>query len=495
MMNVSWAFRGFLGLLLMGELLASPVYSQQPKAPLPAAESGLTLDQYLDQVRGGSQPFQGASALDQAGDLRQVQGDLAGWPVIMGSMTNFDNHTPSTSSFAPLGTKGETRQIGLQWTSPIGLGASYTQNITHNTLTIAPAAAGFYPLTDYYQSSTVLEVNQPLWRNFLGAESRAQRDVLESSALAMHYGGRYQKKMILADAEMTYWRLALNQELVRIQTAALERSNTLVDYNERRGRLNLADRSDLLQAQALNKQSQMDLQRALDGEKSAAAAFNMARGLAGDQVAETLTPPPLEFLLTQAPPPRADMRDDVRAAEQNRRLASANAQMGLERAKPDVVLFANSTHSGLAATESAASSQVSQGTYPSSTVGVRMTFMLGPGLTDVWSSYRAEQDSAEAQWRQKMLEQERDWTELNRQLTETRARLKLAVEVEAIQREKLDYERERMKRGRSTTSQVILFESDFARAQQSRIQTQIELISILARLKTWAEDTSSSETP
>ncbi|MDH4225644.1 MAG: TolC family protein, partial [Deltaproteobacteria bacterium] len=95
--------------------------------------------------------------------------------------------------------------------------------------------------------------------------------------------------------------------------------------------------------------------------------------------------------------------------------------------------------------------------------------------------------AADLNYRRKLFEAETDWRDLTQRFVEAMNRLKLAREIELSQKEKLEYERERLKRGRTTTSQVILFEQDNAVAQLTRLQAQLEALSVLATLKSFGE--------
>ena len=56
------------------------------------------------------------------------------------------------------------------------------------------------------------------------------------------------------------------------------------------------------------------------------------------------------------------------------------------------------------------------------------------------------------------------------------------------QKEKLEYERERLKKGRTTTYAILVFEQDYSMAQLNSIRIQAEIVSIVAQMKTFAKD-------
>jgi outer membrane protein TolC len=55
--------------------------------------------------------------------------------------------------------------------------------------------------------------------------------------------------------------------------------------------------------------------------------------------------------------------------------------------------------------------------------------------------------------------------------------------MESAQRAKLENERVRLRQGRATTYQVLLFEQDYSQAQVSRVMTATELLSLKTQLK------------
>jgi outer membrane protein TolC len=56
-----------------------------------------------------------------------------------------------------------------------------------------------------------------------------------------------------------------------------------------------------------------------------------------------------------------------------------------------------------------------------------------------------------------------------------------------IQKKKVENERSRLKRGRSTTYQTLTFSQDYNSSEASRIQAQTQVLSILARMKTFGD--------
>jgi outer membrane protein TolC len=101
--------------------------------------------------------------------------------------------------------------------------------------------------------------------------------------------------------------------------------------------------------------------------------------------------------------------------------------------------------------------------------------------------WRQEKIVAELSFDRKLFEQENDWKSLNEDLNEAKTRLELALKLEEIQQSKLNIERERLQKGRSTTYQVLLFEQDYLSSQSNRIRSQAQILTLIAQMKLFGE--------
>ena len=60
--------------------------------------------------------------------------------------------------------------------------------------------------------------------------------------------------------------------------------------------------------------------------------------------------------------------------------------------------------------------------------------------------------------------------------------------MEKLQKEKMLNEQDRLKRGRSTTYQTLVFEQDYAQAQALRIRVQTEILAYHNQLKLYGSE-------
>lgn len=445
----------------------------------------LSLDDYLYQVNHHHCGIQGGRKIVRGSQQRVVEANLITRPSLFAEAQYIRNvYNPTFSPIEGNQSEIETGKLGFSEVTPFGLQGKLYYNYQYQNY------SGTNPLfvnnTNFYSSSPVLEFNLSLWRNFAGRETRATQCLIASQVKFIHYSEQFKITSLLAQAETTYWRLAVAQHVVNIQLASLDRAKRIRAWASKRTRLRLADRADWLQAEAGVDSRRLDLQTSIDELKLAAHAFNTMRGMPCDYVPEQL----IDFnaaLFDQLPTPCFHpIRDDVKAAEQQKNIAVANARLGIEKNKPDLDLYATYSFNGRNPDMNQAVSESFSTTYPSTVVGIRLKMPLDYGsLHRVKTGYRNQIYGAEEQYHQQVYESHQLWNELIIRLQTAKKRLCLARQLEDIQLEKLNSEKQRHSAGRTTTYQVLLFEQDYANSQISRLMIQAEILGYLAQLKTF----------
>lgn len=114
-------------------------------------------------------------------------------------------------------------------------------------------------------------------KNFLGAETRAQKNALLNKGKAKEYAESFRSKMLLAEAESVYWKLALARTLVKSAKDNLDRAEKMSGWSTRRKNLGLADEAQFLQADANHELRQLEYQNAVDDERATRRRFNSLR--------------------------------------------------------------------------------------------------------------------------------------------------------------------------------------------------------------------------
>lgn len=445
----------------------------------------LTLSDYLSQVRGGNGSYEAADKLSDAAQKLSLEAGLLTLPSFFTSFQSQDDRRPPQVVFQATRTTTRTIQAGVESQFRFGLsGKLYYQlsDVALEGLNPTFLARG----TRFYLASPVLELNQSLWRNGFGSELAAQQTAMETQQMAAHFRESFTKTMKIAEAESAYWRMASAREVVRIQKNLVERAQKMVDWATRRERLNLGDRADRLQVDALLLSRKVDLDLAEDELRDAGTTFNMHRGRDGSEVLEGLAIPKNAELLKWTAPERKEAREDLKALQKQSEAQVALATANAEKNRPQLDVFGNFSLNALEANTADAIANSSNGDRPIVTVGVRFKTPLALGTTSSVSEGRSqERVAAEVSYRQKKFEQEQDWKNMTLKLEEAKARLKMTEDLVALQESKLVYERERLMRGRTTTFQVLQFEADFGAAELARVRSATAVLNMTTQLKTF----------
>lgn len=448
----------------------------------------LTMEDYIRQVQTGNLSIQASQYISVGAQLRSAESRLATMPMFFANAQWMNDEKP-TSTPSITGSKSEYRQysLGVSELFQTGTQLKASYNISRTDLT--GASSLFNPLSQYYDIKPMVEISQSLWKNFFGAETRAQKKLIEGNALATAHTEAFKIRSKGVEAESAYTRLAFAKQMVNVQKDSYERALKLRDWNKKRAQSQLGDKVDLLQAESALMSRELEFQTAKDEESAAKRAFNSLRGINTDHVNEELeiiAPDKIErFKSIQR---GSQSREDVLAAIELAKISDANAELGYQRARPTLEAYGSYAFNGRNVDQSEAHSDAFNNHHKTWIAGVRFStsFDMG-GAADVRAGYIQEQRAAELNLQRKLFDEQQDWKDLNHKFDELKRKFEMAKAIEMGQKEKLEYERNRFNRGRTTTYQVLMFEQDYALAQVNRIKTQSDFMQVLAQLKLFNE--------
>ncbi len=441
---------------------------------LTAKAEVLNLADYLDQVKEKNQTYQAASKSIDGAHGYADEYKLLTAPVGFAQVQSYDDKKPNPLIRAP-GSGSDSLSFGVQQQTDFGLSGklSYTFD--------SMDYRGLVP--KYYEGRPSLDLTQSLWRNGFGAEVQAQKQALAAASEAKSASEQFRMKTVLLEAESSYWRLALARETRNVAHEALIRAEKIFAWNANRSKLGLGDRADMLQAEAALQARKIDLRSAEDEVAASARAFNSSRGIASEDVADSLEPIQTERFKAIQEPVRVAVREDLKAAQAQARALQANAELSREKYRPTLDAYGSFALNG----NSNEGNQAIRDSFElnrTMVVGLKFSSPLDFGLLNsAREGYALEKVAADYNLQRKTFEQERDWSDLTKRFSQAKARLQMATELEKIQKDKLAYERDRHSRGRTTTYQILIFELDFEQAQLARIRTLAELLQINAQMK------------
>jgi outer membrane protein TolC len=483
--------------------------------PVLASES-ISLERYLKQVQTSHFGYKASEATKSASTLAGTEVEMAYVPTVFSNVQHMHDAKPTanpriqgtaTDSLSYLVGVGKMFSTGTQ--TKLSFGLNEIQILGQSPASNEEAA--FAPHPKFITGSTTLELSHPLWKNRNGREFRSQNDLLKAQANATIDGEKFKEKLVMAEAELTYHRLSLANEMIEFQQSSQKRFKKLRDWNKQRVNTQLADRTDLLQAEAALAAKSIEIRQAEDDRKAVSRAFNSLRGIASDAVPEGLLDSNRGNSLPLPSPSARPARLDVEAAKELTRIADAKSAIESEKYKANVEIFAQYGLNGrteygehrqltipgapltpaapensrnAARIDTAGDALTNQ--YPTSVIGIRISAPLGGDVKSrKEQALSLERDAARLNAEQKAFEAQRDWLDLSKRLADARERIELAKNLETIQLEKLEHEQTKQRSGRSTTYQVLMFEQDYDTAKLNSIRIKAESFELISRMKTF----------
>jgi outer membrane protein TolC len=460
--------------------------------PASRADGVLSLNAYLSEVRNKNQAVQGAVESSKASVERRQEKDLATSPTLFANVSvAADSKIPQLPFFTYDQINAHSYSLGISQMTSFGLQGKlyYALDYTSFLNPILPGGgSGAFPF-QFYDARPVIELSESIWGNGFGKSVRAGADLIEAQTKAAEFGSKFQARSLLLQAESAYWRLVVARSMVTIEDEALTQAKDIYDYTARRERSNLGEASDALQAKAAWELRKLELKSAKDEERSAARAFNALRNVASNEVTEGLDELTTESVNALTPPARAKLRDDVVAAKHSLEATSASAVLAVEKNKPTLDVFASLALNGRDTTIGGVMGNSYTANRPTRSVGAKLVIPLDLGAAEA-ARHGAirDRDAAEMTYQQKLMDQERSWTDLTEKLQEAKERLELSTTIEKAQQDKMKNERKRLNLGRTTTYQVLLFEQDLSQSQLARLKAQADVLGIYTQMKLFSSE-------
>jgi len=453
------------------------------------AQDSLGLAAYLSQVKEKGPEYRSAQKALEGYSKQSRQQDLTFSPTLDVSYGHMDDQQEQLIPFNGDRTQADELKASLSNQLPWGPKLSVGYSFRHITVSNSP-----FILSPYYSVAPTASISLPLFKDFLGAQTRAGADKVRFQFESAAQGAGFQAGGALFNAKVAYWNLALLRAEKGIRQDTLERSQKIWEWTKRRVARNLADPPDALQAEASVRVAELDLQMAEERERTARLDFNRLRGLEQDGVPEGLEG--LEASLSSVRveiPAQVPDRQDLLSSERTAAGQKAAYDEAHQNIFPDITLMASWTGGSLDGGTSLtpgdlgiANSEAFQNKNPVYQVGAKFSLPLDVFTASrVSEGYQANSESARLAYEDKRIEVAQQWKDLRDRLKDADKRLEMASQIETIQRKKADEERRRLELGRTTQFQLLSFENDYALARLRRLSLVLEKLSLLAQAQWW----------
>ncbi|WP_413288130.1 TolC family protein [Bdellovibrio sp. HCB337] len=461
-------------------------------AALSGPQAGaLTLNEYMNQVKGQNTGYQGTSTQSEGAGLKSREADLYFTPQLFAEARwghDEKPNSPPVMVYDQLAT--DNYKLGVSQQFSFGLQSKLYYEL--NKTNFVGASFGPNVMTEYWDASPKLELSMPLWGGGFGRSARATQEITRQQNFADQYNSGAQANNLLVGAEAAYWRLSAWSEVVVIQEQALKAAQNIHDYVARKQKMNLGEKADVIQAQALLESRTLELQVAKNEAHDALRNFNKFRNQEPYATVENLEKVDFKSLESiTVPQARPGDRLDVKATEAQLATAKANSQIVRERNRPTLDVYGTYALNGRDDAMNEAIKNSGTENRDTAFMGVRFNMPLNLKATsDARSGAMKSEKAAELNHQYAQYAQEMDWTTLTRSLTDARDNLKLLGRIEEVQKSKLENERARLRQGRTTTYQVLLFEQDYTQAAVTRVKSAANILGLQSQLKLYETQNS-----
>ncbi|MDR3306409.1 MAG: TolC family protein [Endomicrobium sp.] len=329
-------------------------------------------------------------------------------------------------------------------------------------------------------------VQQSLWKDINGGSTKAILAKQKASAKSALYLLEYKKQKLLLDAKISYWNLSYARTVIDFRKVSFDRKRRLLDWNQRRYNMDLVERSDLLQSQAAVKSGELNLKLAYEDENRANRTFNQFLNIKDDRVrydVEKFEDKGNSFKI-DGTLTKKGARADVLAALEDINTALYDHEASQRSRGAELILEGKYSVNGVEQSSGKSFDHVKNGDRPSYSLGLKYTLPLDFKLRKaIDKGYEAAKVSAQTAAESAVVKENDDWIQLIDNWNNARIRMDLAVEVEKIQKQRYEEDRNLLKKGRTTTYMLLQSEEDLDGAALNVFKGILELIQINEQAK------------
>ncbi len=378
--------------------------------------------------------------------------------------------------------------VGLSQQTPIGVNWMLSQNFRQTK--IFGVNPGLLPLTEYYDFFPMAEVTLPLWRNFLGAEVRAQRDSIQSLSELDNIQAKIEKESKLVDIERAFYCYGIQKNLLELAQKNLDRSDKFYRSISNRRQKNLVDESDELQARAALSLRRLEFDRAQRETRVCRALFNSYRGAPETQETPTLALKLIEpqtlrdFTKTK----KLSLFEKAKSLQLKGRINQARA--GVEAATPKLDLKGTATLQGRDNNSYSQSFQ-NMSNEKRNLWSIGISFQTPLDITLARDAQKAAsflEKASEERLKRSVVDQDLSWVREQEDLLRCAQSLELLRDLEKSQRKRFAAEEKKYKNGRSTLFLVLSAEQDLINSESQNWSNELQCRVIQAQTRLFSEE-------
>lgn len=453
----------------------------------------LDFNSYLELVMKRNQMFESLRLSQEAAELKPDAANMDLSPMLIASLRQMDDRR--YQSFGTVGGIDRTQvfdyQFGVakKWSS--GTQTQLTLGVTDQSQTFVGSLAGE---SRYAIGNLGVQLSQSLWKDGFGRATQL-RSERESVALQISRLARQANEaQLLIRAEQQFWDYIYLGEELSQRKDSFERAKRIENWTARRVRDGIAEKSDLIGAQALVAMRELQLMmaqdnfRSLEQELKQTLQLPSASSLPELSAKWEISSHPQAHKLNASHFSNEWIRTDAQIALLESQLKKTVANEVKEQLKPDLVLEAQYKTNSVEDTASQSFSGVTDASRPTTAVGLKVQWAFGSdSKTAQLKSATFEQQSAQVKAARLQVESDHIKKELISSFQEIGRKIEIAKRAASLQNQKAQAEQSRLSKGRAITSQVIQSEQEASEASLTLLKLQAEQFKLLSQLRLFTQ--------
>lgn len=449
---------------------------------IPFSAQALTLDEYLNEVRAKNGMVRSFQDSKEAAQSRRVQGNLELSPILQmraAKVTDKKLQVQGTSVVNQLDSSDYTLSLAKKFST----GTQAAISLGVNDLSINGTNIGVTPSQALNQSFSTgylgLSLSQSLWKDFFGNGVRLRQEREGRIEATELQGLNLQERQTLIEAESAFWdHLYLKEELDQ-RKQSLERAKKIEGWVKNRASNGIGDKADVYNSQGLVALRELQLLASQDEFKASEVRLRNVLELKGDEKLPDIKGDISkerklgEFVSGDAAGRVVRMDAYLSVLESDvKSIVAREVEDGM---RPDLVLEGSYKTNSFENDPNSALNKVSDQSRPTTAVALRFSYPLDWGVTGAAkNAARMEAKAAELRRDRKLLESDSSWSEFTRRHDEMGRKIKAATLASRLQTLKSNAERDKLSKGRSVTSQVVIAEQDAAESLLTLTRFQVE---------------------
>ncbi len=439
--------------------------------------SSLTLEEFLQKAEDKNKIFQSLEKAKASSAYKREKGDLELAAQLTAKVGMRDDKA-ITQSPSLFGTRTQSTEYSLGFDKRFSTGTAASVSYALSSIDIefpSPTAP-----VSRYMGSWNFAVSQSLWKNSFGqsVDLRRQRESyvekLEIQSIEV------QRRQSLVEVESLFWDVLYAQQELSVRQESLARAKKIESWVQRRLENGIGDKSDLLQAQALVQQRELQLAIAQDEMIAVEKKVRDQLELSTDEkipsfVGNVNDRREFQKMVAKLSEQGSIVRMDSYLSFLEMRTKKLVQQEVEEGLKPDLLLEGSYKTSGTDTSYSSAASRATDQDHAVLAAAVKFVWLWDDGSKSAAQKTAVtDYESSKLKAERKLLEGKTAWAELVRRHEEMSRKVKLAVKLSQIQTEKVKTESDKLSKGRTITSQVITAEQDASEAELNAIKLKVE---------------------